>query len=76
MRSDGHHIRGEADAEGYTFNFQLAQSGTRKACSVSVQARNSHDATDFFQKNWPAIEAMARERLINGTQARLRLEAP
>jgi hypothetical protein len=76
MRNDAQHVSGESGAAGYTFNFQLAHSGTRRACSIRVRAQNFHDATNFFRQNWPMIETMAYEGLISGSQAEIRLDAP
>ena len=76
MRHDAELIREAAGTSGYTFNFQISNNGRRQACSVKVQARNIHDATVFFRKNWPLIETMAREGLASGSQHRIQLALP
>jgi hypothetical protein len=79
MRYDDHSIAEDTDAVDFNFNFQIATSGGRKACSVRVQAHNFHDATGFFRENWPTIELMARESLAlaaDGTEIRLTMPFP
>jgi hypothetical protein len=68
----GHQMRRESrpanegtDTTGYTFHFQMANNGARQACSVEVQAANIRDATTFFRQNWPMIESIARDGLLN-----------
>jgi len=51
------------ETTAYTLHFQIAINGGRRACSVNVQAANIYEATTFFRKNWPMIEAMARDDL-------------
>jgi hypothetical protein len=76
MRRDDQPVRRDADTTGYTFNFQISNSGGRQACSVKVQAQNIHDATTFFRQNWPMIETMAREGLAAGSRDGIRLDVP
>jgi hypothetical protein len=54
-----------AETVAYTFHFQITNKGGRQACSVRVQAPNIHDATTFFRQNWPMIESIARDGLLN-----------
>jgi hypothetical protein len=79
MRRDNQPIKEDSEAVGFNFHFQIASSAGRKACSVRVQARNFHDATDFFRQNWPTIELMARESLAvaaDGTEVKLTMPSP
>lgn len=55
----------DADTTAYTFHFQITNKGGRQACSVKVQACSIYDATAFLRQNWPMIESMARDRLVN-----------
>jgi hypothetical protein len=68
MRGD-QPIREEAEAVGFNFHFQIGNGSDRKACSISVQAHNYHEATDLFRRNWPTIEAMARKSLSSSAAA-------
>jgi hypothetical protein len=54
-----------AETAAYTFHFQITNRGGRQASSVRVQAPSIHDATTFFRQNWPMIESMARDGLVN-----------
>jgi hypothetical protein len=63
MRRHHPSLNSENGTTGYTFHFQLSNGGSRKACSVRVQAPNHRDAAEFVRHNWPAIEAMARENI-------------
>ena len=65
----------DAEAAGYTFNFQISSSRGRQGCSVKVQAQNFQDATQFIRQNWPIIERMAREELAKGCR-HIELAAP
>jgi hypothetical protein len=65
MRRERQPINQGAETIACTFHFQIAIEGGRQACSVSVQAPNIHEATTFFRQNWPMIESMAREGLVN-----------
>jgi hypothetical protein len=73
MRLEAQPIHEDTGATGYTFHFQISNSGRRQACSVKVQAETLHDATMFFRQNWPMIETMARNGLANGLQGRIQL---
>ena len=59
----------DAETIAYTFHFQMTSRGGRQACSVKVQARNIHDATTFFRQNWPMIESLARDGLVDRSRA-------
>jgi hypothetical protein len=65
MRREGRPAQDDGKTSAYTFHFQITNNGGRQACSVKVQAPNIHDATTFFRQNWPMIEAMARDGLVN-----------
>ena len=75
MRRDVQPHREDAEAAGYTFNFQISSSRGRQGCSVKVQAQNFQDATQFIRQNWPIIETMAREELAKGCR-HIELAAP
>jgi hypothetical protein len=66
MRRDDQPIRIDTETTGYTFHFQIANAGSRKACSVRVQAPSHRDAAEFCRHNWPTIESMARDGLAKG----------
>jgi len=68
VRHDNQPIDESAATTEFTFHFQISNRGGRQACSVKVQARNVHDATNFFRQNWPTIEMMARDSLAERHQ--------
>ena len=61
MRQERALINGTRDSEGYTFFFQIANDGTRRACCVRVEALNRHEASALFRQKWSVIELMARQ---------------
>jgi hypothetical protein len=67
MRRDDQPIRIDTETTGYTFHFQIANGGSRNACSVRVQASSHRDAAEFCRHNWLRIEAMARDGLAKGS---------
>jgi hypothetical protein len=58
---------GDGRSVGYTFFFQIANGGERRACCVKVDAPNIHEASALFREKWPVIESMARDGLKTGT---------
>jgi hypothetical protein len=78
MRRERRPTEQDGEAVAYTFHFQITNNGGRQACSVKVQASNIHDATTFFRQNWPTIEAMARDGLVNrsGDDRTIKLAMP
>jgi hypothetical protein len=54
-------LGGDGELVGYTFFFQMANDGGRRACCVKVDASNIQEASALFRQNWPIIEAMARD---------------
>ena len=54
-------INGDSEQVGFTFSFQIADGGRRRACSVRVDAANFHDASALFRERWPVIESAARD---------------
>ena len=60
MRQERIPIKGDGQSDGYTFFFQIANDGRRRACCVKVDAPDVHEASALFRQNWPAIESMAR----------------
>jgi hypothetical protein len=65
MRRESRPTNEDVETIAYRFHFQMAKDGARQACSVEVQAFNIHDATTFFRQNWPMIESIARNGLLN-----------
>jgi hypothetical protein len=53
-------MSGDGESVGYTFFFQIANEGGRRACCVKVDALNIQEASALFRQNWPDIESMAR----------------
>ena len=53
--------------DGYTFFFQIATGGERRACCVKVEAPDIQEASALFREKWPVIELMAREGIKNWT---------
>ena len=78
MRRERRTTADGAETTTYTFHFQISNKGGRQACSVKVQAPNIHDATTLFRQNWPMIESMARDGLVNrtGDDRTIELAAP
>jgi hypothetical protein len=54
---------GDKERVGFTFSFQIADGGKRRACCVRVDAANFHDASALFRERWPAIESVARDSI-------------
>ena len=67
MRQTATTLHGRRDAGGYTFSFQIANEGRRRSCRVTIDAASQCDATVLFRAKWPAIEAIARGKIQNGT---------
>jgi hypothetical protein len=61
MRQERTPINGDGEAVGYTFFFQIACEGGRRACCVKVDAMNIHEASALFRQKWSVIESMARD---------------
>jgi hypothetical protein len=61
MRKERTPISGDRESAGYTFFFQIANDGGRRACCVKVDALNMQEASALFRQNWPVIESMARD---------------
>ena len=51
---------------GYTFFFQIASDGERRACCVKVEAPSIHEASALFREKWTVIESMARDGIKAG----------
>lgn len=56
----------DEELAGYTFFFQIASDGGRRACRVKVAADNIHEASALFRRNWSVIELMARDSVTRG----------
>jgi hypothetical protein len=59
-------MKGNGEPAGYTFFFQIANDGERRACCVKVDAPDIHEASARFRQNWPVIESMARDGIRTG----------
>ena len=57
---------GDGQSAGYTFFFQIANAGERRACCVKVDASDIHEASAKFREKWPVIEEMARDGIKTG----------
>jgi hypothetical protein len=67
MRKERTLMSGDGEAVGYTFFFQIANDGVRRACCVKVDAANAQEASALFRKNWSVIETMARDGIDSGS---------
>ena len=61
MRQARFLVDGDGQQAGYTFFFQIATDGERRACCVKVDAPDIHEASALFREKWTVIEAMARD---------------
>jgi hypothetical protein len=61
MRKEQALAGGGGEPVGYTFFFQIANNGGRRACRVKLDAPNMQEASALFRQNWPVIESMARD---------------
>ena len=52
---------GNEQSAGYTFFFQIADNGERRACCVRVDAPDMQEAAALFREKWTVIESMARD---------------
>jgi hypothetical protein len=66
MRQERAPTNGNGESGGYTFFFQIASEGGRRACSVKVDASDIHEASALFRQNWSVIESMARDGINSG----------
>jgi hypothetical protein len=66
MRQERIPVKGDGQSVGYTFFFQIANDGERRACCVKVDAPDIHEASALFRQNWSAIETMARDGIKSG----------
>jgi hypothetical protein len=66
MRQQPTPIDGDGQSTGYTFFFQIANDGERRACCVKVDAPNIHEASALFREKWSVIESMARDGIKSG----------
>ncbi len=60
MRQQRRSINGDGKSVGYTFFFQIANDGGRRACCVKLDASSIQEASALFRQKWPVIESMAR----------------
>ena len=60
-------MNGDGQPDGYSFFFQIASDGERRACRVKVDAPSIHEASALFREKWPVIESMARDGIRSGT---------
>ena len=69
MRQERTPMKGNGEQAGYTFFFQIANEGGRRACCVQVDASDIHEASALFRQKWPVIESMARDGINRGDPA-------
>jgi len=67
MRQERISMDGDGPSAGYTFFFQIANDGERRACCVKVDAPDIQEASALFRAKWPVIESMARDGIKAGT---------
>ena len=67
MREERTLENGDREPVHYTFFFQIANDGGRRACCVKVGATNIHEASALFRQRWSVIESMARDGIKAGT---------
>lgn len=67
MRQGRLSINGDGQSDGYTFFFQIANGGERRACRVTVDAPGIQEASALFREKWPVIESMARDGIKAAT---------
>jgi hypothetical protein len=67
MRQGRLAVDGDGQPAGYTFFFQIATHGERRACCVRVDAPDLDEASALFREKWPVIESMARDGITTGT---------
>jgi hypothetical protein len=63
MRQERTPDNGDGESVGYTFFFQIANDGGRRACCVKIDALNIHEASALFRQKWSVIESMARDSI-------------
>jgi hypothetical protein len=61
MRQERTPGNGDGESVGYTFFFQIANDGGRRACCVKIDALNVQEASALFRQKWSVIESMARD---------------
>ncbi len=66
MRQERTPMKGNGEPTGYTFFFQIANEGGRRACCVKVDASDFREASALFRQKWPEIELMARDGINSG----------
>jgi hypothetical protein len=66
MRQERTPMDRDGESVGYTFFFQIANDGGRRACRVRIDAVNIHEASALFRQKWSVIESMARDRINGG----------
>ena len=67
MRQLRNAVNGDGEPGGYSFFFQIANDGERRACCVKVDAPSMQEASMLFREEWPAIESMARDGIKSGS---------
>jgi hypothetical protein len=66
MRQEQTPMNDDGRPGGYSFFFQIANDGERRACCVRVDAPDIHQASALFREKWPIIESMARDGIKAG----------
>jgi len=59
-------MNGDGQPVCYTFFFQIASGGERRACCAKVDAPGMQEAAALFREKWPVIESMARDGIKTG----------
>jgi len=67
MRQGRLAVDSDGQPAGYTFFFQIAAGGERRACCVRVDASDIEEASAVFREKWPVIESMARDGIKTAT---------
>jgi len=62
-------INGDGESVGYTFFFQIANDGGRRACCVKVDAVNIHEASSLFGRNGLSLSRWLARASTAGTSA-------
>ena len=76
MRQQRTPINGDRQPAGYSFFFQIASDGERRACCVKVDAPSMHEASAMFREKWSVIESMARDGISNASDGVITLVMP
>jgi hypothetical protein len=76
MRQERTPTNGNGESVGYTFFFQIANDGGRRACCVKVDALDIDEALALFRQKWSVIESMARDGINSSGDGVITLVIP